>query len=176
MAIIVPNRWLLLIASLYLPGYEQMEEVHFTLLGIDMLGYCFVGNSANQAIDLLIRKGVPEDRIIFLNLISVCLFAHWMVVLLVISFLFAWHLLFWEQAPEGIQCVCKRFPLVKIVTSEIDYGLNEEFRVIPGLGEYGDRYFGTDNWWLLPPSNLTWSLERGDTLDVMFTVEGCSCV
>jgi uracil phosphoribosyltransferase len=24
-------------------------------------------------------------------------------------------------------------------------GLNEEFRVIPGLGEYGDRYFGTDN-------------------------------
>ena len=86
MAIIVPNRWLLLIASLYLPGYEQMEEVHFTLLGIDMLGYCFVGNSANQAIDLLIRKGVPEDRIIFLNLISVCLFAHWMVVLLVISF------------------------------------------------------------------------------------------
>ena len=53
-----------------------MEEVHFTLLGIDMLGYCFIGNSANQAIDLLIRKGVPEDRIIFLNLISVCLFAH----------------------------------------------------------------------------------------------------
>jgi len=51
----------------------------------------------------------------------------------------------WEQAPEGIQCICKRFPSLKIVTSEIDYGLNEEFRVIPGLGEYGDRYFGTDN-------------------------------
>lgn len=56
----------------------------------------------------------------------------------------------WEQAPEGIQCICKRFPSLKIVTSEIDYGLNEEFRVIPGLGEYGDRYFGTDNWWLIP--------------------------
>ena len=164
------------IASLYLSGYEQMEEVHLTLLGIDMLRYCFVGNSANQAIDLLIRKGVPEDRIIFLNLISVCLFAHRMILLLVISFLVAWHLLLWEQAPEGIQCVCKRFPLVKIVTSEIDYGLNEEFRVIPGLGEYGDRYFGTDNWWFMPPSNLTWSLERDGTLDVMFTVEGCSCV
>ncbi|ONM22752.1 Uridine kinase [Zea mays] len=80
--------------------------------------FFFVGNSVAQAIDLLIRKGVPEDRIIFLNLIS---------------------------APEGIQCICKRFPSLKIVTSEIDYGLNEEFRVIPGLGEYGDRYFGTDN-------------------------------
>lgn len=29
------------------------------------------GNSANQAIELLIQKGVPESHIIFLNLISV---------------------------------------------------------------------------------------------------------
>ncbi|XVF13923.1 hypothetical protein REPUB_Repub09cG0011600 [Reevesia pubescens] len=76
------------------------------------------GNSANHAIELLIQKGVPESHIIFLNLIS---------------------------APEGIHCVCKRFPSLKIVTSEIDVALNEEFRVIPGLGEFGDRYFGTDD-------------------------------
>ncbi|XP_022750477.1 uridine kinase-like protein 1, chloroplastic isoform X2 [Durio zibethinus] len=76
------------------------------------------GNSANHAIELLIQKGVPESHIIFLNLIS---------------------------APEGIQCVCKRFPSLKIVTSEIDVALNEEFRVIPGMGEFGDRYFGTDD-------------------------------
>ncbi|KAL8124995.1 hypothetical protein AgCh_012610 [Apium graveolens] len=76
------------------------------------------GNSANQAIELLIQKGVPESHIIFLNLIS---------------------------APEGIHCVSKRFPTLKIVTSEIDVALNEEFRVIPGMGEFGDRYFGTDD-------------------------------
>ncbi|KAJ6302214.1 hypothetical protein OIU77_016327 [Salix suchowensis] len=76
------------------------------------------GNSANHAIELLIQKGVPESHIIFLNLIS---------------------------APEGIHCVCKRFPSLKIVTSEIDAALNEEFRVIPGMGEFGDRYFGTDD-------------------------------
>ncbi|KAJ7538685.1 hypothetical protein O6H91_11G059400 [Diphasiastrum complanatum] len=76
------------------------------------------GNSAVQAIELLLRKGVPEDHIIFLNLIS---------------------------APEGIHAVCKRFPTLKIVTSEIDAALNEEFRVIPGMGEFGDRYFGTDD-------------------------------
>jgi len=35
---------------------------------------------------------------------------------------------------------------LKIVTSEIDVELNEEYRVIPGLGEFGDRYFGTDDW------------------------------
>ncbi|KAL8108297.1 hypothetical protein AgCh_024666 [Apium graveolens] len=39
----------------------------------------------------------------------------------------------------------KRFPTLKIVTSEIDVALNEEFRVIPGMGEFGDRYFGTDD-------------------------------
>ena len=41
--------------------------------------------------------------------------------------------------------VCKRFPRIKIVTSEIETGLNEDFRVIPGMGEFGDRYFGTDD-------------------------------
>lgn len=76
------------------------------------------GNSASQAIELLTRKGVPESRIIFLNLIS---------------------------APEGIHRVCKQFPFLKIVTSEIDAGLNDQFRVIPGMGEFGDRYFGTDD-------------------------------
>jgi uracil phosphoribosyltransferase len=68
-----------------------------------------------------------------------------MIPPLIICFLFYLFVCLWEQAPEGIQCICKRFPLLKIVTSEIDYGLNEELRVIPGLGEYGERYFGKDD-------------------------------
>ncbi|KAL8266407.1 hypothetical protein R6Q59_003751 [Mikania micrantha] len=48
------------------------------------------------------------------------------------------------QAPEGIRAVCKQYPRLKIVTSEIDAGLNEHSRVIPGMGQFGDRYFGTD--------------------------------
>lgn len=50
-----------------------------------------------------------------------------------------------NQAPQGVHVVCKKFPRLKIVTSEIEHGLNEEFRVIPGMGEFGDRYFGTDD-------------------------------
>ncbi|CAI0391390.1 unnamed protein product [Linum tenue] len=49
------------------------------------------------------------------------------------------------QAPQGVHVVCKKFPRIKIVTSEIETGLNEDFRVIPGMGEFGDRYFGTDD-------------------------------
>uniref|UniRef100_F6I5J7 uracil phosphoribosyltransferase n=1 Tax=Vitis vinifera TaxID=29760 RepID=F6I5J7_VITVI len=93
---------------------KDISERHVLLLDPVLA----TGNSAGQAIELLIQKGVPESHIIFLNLIS---------------------------APEGIHCVCKRFPSLKIVTSEIDVALNEEFRVIPGMGEFGDRYFGTDD-------------------------------
>ncbi|PKA63798.1 Uridine kinase-like protein 4 [Apostasia shenzhenica] len=76
------------------------------------------GNSVVQAISLLLEKGVDEGNIIFLNLIS---------------------------APQGVHVVCQRFPRIKIVTSEIEQGLNQDFRVIPGMGEFGDRYFGTDD-------------------------------
>ncbi|KAI4390048.1 hypothetical protein MLD38_002203 [Melastoma candidum] len=98
--------------------YEKLPldiaERHVLLLD-PILG---TGNSAVQAISLLIRKGVPESNIIFLNLIS---------------------------APHGVHVVSKAFPRIKIVTSEIEAGLNEDYRVVPGMGEFGDRYFGTDD-------------------------------
>ncbi|KAG9159948.1 hypothetical protein Leryth_005699 [Lithospermum erythrorhizon] len=50
-----------------------------------------------------------------------------------------------SRAPQGVHVVCKRFPRIKIVTSEIEHGLNDDFRVVPGMGEFGDRYFGTDD-------------------------------
>ena len=33
------------------------------------------------------------------------------------------------------------FPRIKLLTSEIDEGIDEYFRVVPGVGEFGDRYF-----------------------------------
>jgi len=44
-----------------------------------------------------------------------------------------------------LHVVCERFPRLKVVTSEIESGLSEHYRVIPGMGEFGDRYFGTDD-------------------------------
>jgi len=57
-----------------------------------------------------------------------------------------WYLFALLQAPQGVHVVSKRFPRVKIVTSEIEFGLNDDFRVVPGMGEFGDRYFGTDDY------------------------------
>lgn len=62
-----------------------------------------------------------------------------------ILFVVMYKINFLMQAPEGIHAVCKRFPMLKLVTSEIDISLNDDLRVIPGMGEFGDRYFGTDN-------------------------------
>ena len=56
---------------------------------------------------VVLSKGVDEGKILFLSLIA---------------------------APEGIHMVCKKFPRVKVITSEIDDGIDEStFQVIPGV-------------------------------------------
>lgn len=75
------------------------------------------GGTALAAVQVLLDKGVAEDHIIFINLITV---------------------------PEGIRALHRRFPAVQLVTSAIDERLNEHAYMIPGIGDFGDRYFGTD--------------------------------
>lgn len=75
------------------------------------------GGSAIKAVEILIEKyHVKEENIIFLNVVS---------------------------CPEGLKNFTGRFPQVRIVTSAIDDGLNEHKYILPGLGDFGDRYFGT---------------------------------
>ena len=33
---------------------------------------------------------------------------------------------------------------VKLVTTAVDKTLDENFHIVPGMGNFGDRYFGTD--------------------------------
>lgn len=75
------------------------------------------GGSVIKAIEVLLAHGVPEERILFLNLVA---------------------------APEGIQNLCVAFPKVHMITGTVDQGLNERKYIIPGLGDFGCRYFGTD--------------------------------
>lgn len=46
-------------------------------------------------------------------------------------------------APEGIEALEKAHPDVKIYTAAIDSHLNEKGYIIPGLGDAGDKIFGT---------------------------------
>ena len=50
---------------------SEFKNLEFVVLVFLSINLSSVGNSAVQAISLIIRKGVPESNIIFLNLISV---------------------------------------------------------------------------------------------------------
>lgn len=47
-------------------------------------------------------------------------------------------------APEGIALIEKEHPDVDITLAALDDGLNENGYIVPGLGDAGDRLFGTD--------------------------------
>lgn len=47
-------------------------------------------------------------------------------------------------APEGVKRVSKAHPTVKIYTCSLDRGLNNRGYILPGLGDAGDRMFGTE--------------------------------
>ena len=46
----------------------------------------------------------------------------------------------------GIQNVAYAFPNVRIITSAVDSEVNDSYHILPGVGNYGDRYFGTGNY------------------------------
>ncbi|KAK9242552.1 uracil phosphoribosyltransferase-domain-containing protein, partial [Lipomyces tetrasporus] len=98
-------------AKLFYAKLPEDIKDRYVLLLDPMLA---TGGSAIMAVDVLIANGVPADRILFLNLIS---------------------------SPEGIEAFAKKFPNLKVVTGFIDEGLNEQKFVIPGLGDFGDRYY-----------------------------------
>ncbi len=45
--------------------------------------------------------------------------------------------------PEGIKALQTAHPDVEIITGAIDEGLNEDLYIVPGIGDGGDRLFGT---------------------------------
>jgi uracil phosphoribosyltransferase len=46
-------------------------------------------------------------------------------------------------APEGVRAVCEKHPAIRIWTAALDRGLNDRGYIVPGLGDAGDRLWGT---------------------------------
>jgi uracil phosphoribosyltransferase len=46
-------------------------------------------------------------------------------------------------APEGIEHIEREHPDAAIVVAAVDRGLNERGYIVPGLGDAGDRLYGT---------------------------------
>lgn len=47
------------------------------------------------------------------------------------------------SAPAGVEVMAERHPDVRVVTAALDRGLSDAFYIQPGLGDMGDRLFGT---------------------------------
>lgn len=74
------------------------------------------GGSACAAIGVLLEAGVPERNIVFVNFLA---------------------------SPVGLEALRKAHPGVQIVTSSIEERLSENALMVPGIGDFGDRFFGT---------------------------------
>ncbi len=72
------------------------------------------GGSASRALDLIKEAGGLNPRMI-------CVIA----------------------APEGVKVLEENHPEVMIYTAALDEGLNDRMFIVPGLGDFGDRLFGT---------------------------------
>ncbi|KAI1663198.1 Uracil phosphoribosyltransferase [Pyrenophora tritici-repentis] len=53
------------------------------------------------------------------------------------------HILFLNliASPEGAQNLAEQFPKVRVVTAFVDQGLDEKNYIVPGLGDFGDRFY-----------------------------------
>jgi uracil phosphoribosyltransferase len=72
------------------------------------------GGSASRALELIKEAGGRDPRMI-------CVVA----------------------APEGVKVLEDQHPEVQIFTAALDQGLNDRAFIVPGLGDFGDRLFGT---------------------------------
>jgi uracil phosphoribosyltransferase len=75
------------------------------------------GGSLLKAMDVLREADVRPENIVVVNLLV---------------------------APRAIAAIHSSYPHLKIVTSSIEDGLTENAFMVPGIGDFGDRYFGTE--------------------------------
>lgn len=95
--------------------YQKLPKIFSTHTVIILDPMLATGGSFDDTVNALKRKGAKR-------LVLVCIVA----------------------APEGIKRVIQNHPDVVIYTAAIDQSLNAQKYIVPGLGDFGDRYFGTN--------------------------------
>jgi len=101
-------------AHWYYENFPPLSDKHQIIILDPMLA---TGGTALETLKKLQQHGIPQKKILFVAMVC---------------------------APEGLQAVQKEFPDVKIITAAVDEKLNKDKFIIPGLGDFGDRYFGTE--------------------------------
>ena len=75
------------------------------------------GGTGIETLSFLTKKGAQPKNIMYASIVS---------------------------APEGLELIKKEFPDIDIICAAHDKGLTKDKFIIPGLGDFGDRFFGTE--------------------------------
>lgn len=103
---------------------ENNRPVEYYVRLPDLEGRLFIvcdpmlatGNSGVHAVSVLVNRGVAPESIRFLALVA---------------------------APEGVTAFASAHPMVPVYVAALDSHLNDKAYIVPGLGDAGDRIFGT---------------------------------
>ena len=95
--------------------YEKLPETADIRMAIVLDPMLATGGSADHALNIIGASGIK--RIVLLNVVC---------------------------APEGVAKIVKNQPIVEIFTAALDARLDKNSYIVPGLGDYGDRLYGTN--------------------------------
>lgn len=89
----------------------KINKNNFVIIVDPMLA---TGNTIIDAIERCLKKNVAEERIVVANILA---------------------------SPEGVGKILSLYPKVKIIIGQLDKCLDEKGYIVPGLGDFGDKYF-----------------------------------
>ena len=97
--------------------YENLPPLNGTQQCIILDPMIATGGTGLETLNKLKQHGMTQDKMLFVSIVC---------------------------APEGLAVIRAEFPDITIITAAIDDHLNKEKFIVPGLGDFGDRYFGTE--------------------------------
>lgn len=101
------------IPKLYYKNLPKISKTDEIILLDPMIA---TGGSASVALDIIKSHKVKEEKISFVGMIG---------------------------SPEGISLIERKYPNIRLIVAQKDKKLSPEKFIIPGLGDFGDRFFGT---------------------------------
>lgn len=99
--------------SLYYENLPLIDPKDMVIILDPMIA---TGGSGGAVIHILKERGVQEEQLIYAGVVA---------------------------APEGLAALKSFAPKMKVIAAEVDEKLNDKKYIVPGLGDFGDRYFGT---------------------------------
>lgn len=97
--------------------YRNLPKIRPSDLVIILDPMLATGGSSVDAITILLGSGAKEENIVGAYVIA---------------------------APEGVQNITTHFPKMRSVILMTDEGLNAKKYIVPGIGDFGDRFYGTE--------------------------------